>query len=127
MNILASNFFKLLVIKNVDPDLHKYGTTWHCNTYVQTFMYTFVAVYKKIEKNIFPVEKERKKERKGHQIHQSAAQKSRARIFKLLRSPRILFQGINFSSLCSLAGRYDNPIPTRFLGLQRLFKNSSTG
>ncbi len=25
------------------------------------------------------------------------------------------FQGINSASLCSLAGRYDNPIPTRFL------------
>jgi hypothetical protein len=25
------------------------------------------------------------------------------------------FQGINSTSLCSLAGRYDNPIPTRFL------------
>jgi hypothetical protein len=31
-------------------------------------------------------------------------------IFKLLRSP-----GIDSSSLCSLAVRYDNPIPTRFL------------
>ncbi len=25
------------------------------------------------------------------------------------------FQGINSASLCSLAGRYDNPFPTRFL------------
>ncbi len=25
------------------------------------------------------------------------------------------FQGIDSASLCSLAGRYDNPIPTRFL------------
>jgi hypothetical protein len=31
-------------------------------------------------------------------------------IFKLLRSPEI-----DSASLCSLAGRYDNPIPTRFL------------
>ncbi len=31
-------------------------------------------------------------------------------IFKLLWSP-----GIDSASLCSLAGRYDNPIPTRFL------------
>ncbi len=31
-------------------------------------------------------------------------------IFELLRRP-----GINSCSLCSLAGRYDNPIPTRFL------------
>jgi hypothetical protein len=31
-------------------------------------------------------------------------------IFKFLRS-----QGIDSASLCSLAGRYDNPIPTRFL------------
>ncbi len=33
-----------------------------------------------------------------------------AGIFKLLWSP-----GIDSASLCSLAGRYDNPIPTRFL------------
>jgi hypothetical protein len=51
-------------------------------------------------------------------------------IFKLLRSPgvdslsqyfqtflepRNRFQGMNSASLCSLAGLYDNPIPTRFL------------
>jgi hypothetical protein len=36
----------------------------------------------------------------------------RARIFKLLRSP-----GIESARLCSLAGRYENPIPTRFLAL----------
>jgi hypothetical protein len=29
--------------------------------------------------------------------------------------PRIRFQGMNSASLCSLAGRYDNPIPTRLL------------
>jgi hypothetical protein len=29
--------------------------------------------------------------------------------------PRNRFQRINFASLCSLKGRYDNPIPTRFL------------
>jgi hypothetical protein len=29
--------------------------------------------------------------------------------------PRNRFQGINSASLCSLAGRYENPIPTRFL------------
>jgi hypothetical protein len=29
--------------------------------------------------------------------------------------PRNRFQGINSTSLCSLAGRYDNPIPTRCL------------
>ncbi len=29
--------------------------------------------------------------------------------------PRNRFQGTNSASLCSLAGRYDNPIPTRFL------------
>jgi hypothetical protein len=31
--------------------------------------------------------------------------------------PKIRFQGMNSASLCSLAGRYDNPIPTRCLGL----------
>jgi hypothetical protein len=34
-----------------------------------------------------------------------------ARIFK----PRNRFQGINSASLCSLAGQYENPIPTRFV------------
>jgi hypothetical protein len=29
--------------------------------------------------------------------------------------PRNQFPGLNSTSLCSLAGRYDNPIPTRFL------------
>jgi hypothetical protein len=29
--------------------------------------------------------------------------------------PRNRFQGMNSTSLCSLAGRYDNPIPPRFL------------
>jgi hypothetical protein len=35
---------------------------------------------------------------------------SRESIFKLFWGP-----GIDPASLCSLAGRYDNPIPTRFL------------
>ncbi len=40
--------------------------------------------------------------------------KNRARVFKLLIAQN-QFQGINSASLCSLAGRYNNPIPTRFL------------
>jgi hypothetical protein len=35
--------------------------------------------------------------------------------FLTFKEPRNRFQGISSSSLCSLAGRYDNPIPTRFL------------
>jgi hypothetical protein len=35
--------------------------------------------------------------------------------FYTFMEPRNRFQGINSASLCSLAGRYDNPIPTRFL------------
>ncbi len=35
--------------------------------------------------------------------------------FETFMEPRNRFQGMNSSSLCSLAGRYDNPIPTRFL------------
>jgi hypothetical protein len=31
-------------------------------------------------------------------------------------------QGMNSASLCSLAGRYDNPIPTRFLAPIDCFK-----
>ncbi len=33
----------------------------------------------------------------------------------MLMGPRNWFQGMNSASLCSLAGRYDNPIPPRFL------------
>jgi hypothetical protein len=29
--------------------------------------------------------------------------------------PRIRFQGMNSAILCSLAGRYDNPLPPQFL------------
>ncbi len=35
--------------------------------------------------------------------------------FETFMEPRNRFQGMNSASLCSLAGRYDNPIPTRFL------------
>ncbi len=52
---------------------------------------------------------------------------SRARIFILLRSSRIdSKEAKNSARLSSLAGRYDNPIPTRFLIPMELFKNSST-
>ncbi len=33
----------------------------------------------------------------------------------MFMEPRNWFQGINSASLCSLVGRYDNPIPPRFL------------
>jgi hypothetical protein len=36
------------------------------------------------------------------------------------------FQGMNSASLCSLAGRYDNHIPPRFLAPIDFFKNSSS-
>jgi hypothetical protein len=42
-------------------------------------------------------------------------------IFKLLSSP-----GIDSASLCSPAGRYDNPIPTRFLAPAWIVLKSST-
>jgi hypothetical protein len=35
--------------------------------------------------------------------------------FQTFKDPKNRFQGINSASLCSLAGRYDIPIPTRFL------------
>jgi hypothetical protein len=35
--------------------------------------------------------------------------------FKTFKEPRNRFQGIDSAKLCSLMGRYDNPIPTRFL------------
>ncbi len=33
----------------------------------------------------------------------------------MFMGPRNWFQGMNSASLCSLAGRYDNPIPPWFL------------
>jgi hypothetical protein len=40
-----------------------------------------------------------------------------SRYFKTFNEPRnrFQFQGIDSASLCSLAGRYDKPIPTRLL------------
>jgi hypothetical protein len=35
--------------------------------------------------------------------------------FLNFKEPKNRFQGTNFARLCSLAGRYDNPIPTQFL------------
>ncbi len=52
-------------------------------------------------------------------------QLTRDGIFKLLRSPG-LFQGLDSASLCSLAGRYNNPTATRFLAPIDSSKNSST-
>jgi hypothetical protein len=46
-------------------------------------------------------------------------------VFLNFYEPRNRFQEIDSASLCSLAGRYDNPIPTRFLGPHRLFQKES--
>ena len=35
--------------------------------------------------------------------------------FLTFKEPKNRFQGTNSTRLCSLAGRYDNPVPTRFL------------
>jgi hypothetical protein len=37
--------------------------------------------------------------------------------FKTFKEPNNWFQGTNSGMLCSMAGRYDNPIPTRLLTL----------
>ncbi len=42
--------------------------------------------------------------------------------YKIFKEPRNRFQGINSASICSLAGRYDNPIPTRFLAFINCLK-----
>ncbi len=47
-------------------------------------------------------------------------------IFKIFQGPKNRFQGTNSARLCSLAGRYDNLISTRFRFPHRLFKNSIT-
>jgi hypothetical protein len=49
------------------------------------------------------------------------------------KEPKHRIQGINSASLCCLAGRYDNPIPTRFLAPrdcckiteQKIYKNAA--
>jgi hypothetical protein len=48
----------------------------------------------------------------------------RADIFKLLTSPGIGSKESISASVCSLAGRYDNPTPTRFLSPVDCYKNS---
>jgi hypothetical protein len=50
-------------------------------------------------------------------IHRPVGNTDPARIFKRLwtMESRNRFQGMNSARLCSLAARYDNPIPTRFL------------
>ncbi len=45
--------------------------------------------------------------------------------FQTFKEPRSRFQGIDPAGLCSLAGRFDNPIPTRFLALHSLFSKDS--
>ncbi len=47
--------------------------------------------------------------------------------FWTFKEPRNWFQKINSASLCSLACRYDNPIPTRFLANMEYFKIKTTG
>jgi hypothetical protein len=42
-------------------------------------------------------------------------------VFLTCKEPRNRFQGNNSASPCSLAVRYDNPIPTRFLALIDFF------
>jgi hypothetical protein len=43
--------------------------------------------------------------------HTTCDTKILRRYFKRCKEPRNRFQGIDFASLGSLAGRYDNPIP----------------
>ncbi len=47
--------------------------------------------------------------------------------FKTFKEPKNRFQGINSASVCSLAGRYNNPIPTRFLAPIDCFKIQAQG
>jgi hypothetical protein len=48
-------------------------------------------------------------------------------VFLPIMEARNRFQGIDSASLCSLAGRYENPIPTRYVQIvHSLYKNSSS-
>jgi hypothetical protein len=42
--------------------------------------------------------------------------------FLNFKEPQNRFQGSNSARLCSLAGRYDDPIPTQFLALKDYLK-----
>jgi hypothetical protein len=46
---------------------------------------------------------------------ESGRQPNAEPVFLKFMEPRNRFQEMNSAILCSLAGRYDNPIPTRFL------------
>jgi hypothetical protein len=46
--------------------------------------------------------------------------------FQTSKEPKNQLQGIDANSLCSLAGRYDNHIPTRFLAPIGCYKDSTT-
>ncbi len=47
--------------------------------------------------------------------------------FVNVKEPRNRYQGTNAARLCSLAGRYDNPSPTRFLATADCLKISAVG
>jgi hypothetical protein len=49
------------------------------------------------------------------QINRMKRQHAEHVFLNVYAEPRNRFQGINSASLCNLAGRYDNPIPTRCL------------
>ncbi len=57
----------------------------------------------------------------GHKIHVHYVLRRLVRdgIFKLFKEPRNRFKGIDSARLCSRAGRYYNPILTRFLAQPR--------
>ncbi len=53
--------------------------------------------------------------RRASQSEEEWGRLIRGRILQLFKEPKNRYQGINSARLCSLAGQYDNPIPTRFL------------
>jgi hypothetical protein len=50
-----------------------------------------------------------------YSMHSECRLQTETVFLNFLKELRIQFQGIDSASLCSLASRYDNPIPTRFL------------
>ncbi len=54
-------------------------------------------------------------EKDGYVNKCMSANQFRNRVVMGGKEPRNRFQGIDSASLCSLAGRYDNPIPNPFL------------
>ncbi len=73
---------------------------------------TFVPITSKNSASASQLTKTREEAIGGNVDEHSRVQSQNFLTFK---DPKNRFQGTNSARLCSLSGRYDNPIPTQFL------------